>query len=439
MGRFRSQPVGMDIDRSSIKGVQISKSGGGYALQHVGYRRLPPGAIADGEVADHDLLAEEIKQFWATHSFKGKTLLLGIANQNVVVRMLDFPRMDPDELSSAIGFEAQDHIPMPLDEAVLDYTLLGPSEEGSDLNKILIVAAQKDMVGRYTSAVRAAGLRPLGVDVKALSLMRSTLPEALFEDEGAVLLLDIGAEITNLVVSQGGTPTLTRFIPGGTSNFVQAIADTASISEEEAEKQLMNPRLAIGDVSDEEFPAMQVSEEETPEERGSEGDAWEEAGEEVPEEAPGEAPEETPEEVSGETVEEPTGESVEEEPTGEAEEEAAEEDGEGEEDSYDPALMYDVRRGIEDAVQILAEDVQRSIEYHYSQPGAGEVSQVFVSGEGELVSGMETYLGELLGITAHRANPLRRLTANRSNVTDEQLQVMEPVLAVALGLVIEEA
>jgi len=259
----------------------------------------------------------------------------------------------------------------------MDYTVLGPQGEGSDLDRILIVAAQKDMIYRYTSAVRAAGLRPVGVDVKALSLLRSTLPDALFEDESAVLLLDIGTELTNLVISQNGNPTLTRFIPGGSGYFVQAIADAADLPEDEAEKQLMNPRVRIGYGAHEE------------------GGAADEG-----------------------TTEEGTTE-------------------EGSEE-FDPALAYDVRRGLEDAAQTLTEDVQRSIEYHYSQPGAREVSQVVLSGEGALVAGLDSYLGELLGISAERGNPLRKLGTNRSNVPDEQLRVMEPVLAVALGLALED-
>jgi len=368
MGRFRTQPVGVDIDRGAVKAVQVAGGGGGSTLQHVGYRRLPPGAVVEGEVADHDLLVSEIREFWSTHSFKGRDVMLGVANQRVVVRLLDFPRMDRDDLASAIGFEAQDHIPMPLDEAVMDYTVLGPQGEGSDLDRILIVAAQKDMIYRYTSAVRAAGLRPVGVDVKALSLLRSTLPDALFEDESAVLLLDIGTELTNLVVSQNGNPTLTRFIPGGSGYFVQAIADAADLPEDEAEKQLMNPRVRIGY----------------------------EAGE--------------------------TGEGTAEEGS----------------EEFDPALTYDIRRGLEDAAQTLAEDVQRSIEYHYSQPGAREVSQVVLSGEGALVAGLDSYLDELLGVSAERGSPLQKLGPNRSNVPDEQLRVMEPVLAVALGLALED-
>src|SRR5215212_4028626 len=100
----------MDIDRGAIKAVQISTGGGTYTLRHVGYHRLPPGTIAEGEVADHDLLAAEIKEFWSSHSFKGKSVILGIANQKVVVRLLDFPHMEEEDLKSAITFEAQDHI-----------------------------------------------------------------------------------------------------------------------------------------------------------------------------------------------------------------------------------------------------------------------------------------------------------------------------------------
>jgi type IV pilus assembly protein PilM len=367
--RFSSPVVGLDIDRGAIKAVQLSQGGGNYTLQHVGYRRLPPGAIAEGEVADHDLLAHELKEFWASHSFKGKAVYLGVANQKVVVRLLDFPRMSAEDLKGAISFEAQDHIPMPIDEAILDYMVLGPQGEGSDLERILLVAAQREMISRYSSAVRAAGLRPQGVDVKALSLVRSTLPSSLFDDEGAILLLDIGTELTNLVVAQGGNPTLTRFIPGGSGYLAQAVAEAAGLSEEEAERQLMNPSLRIG-----------------PESREEDGEA----------------------EGSGD-------------------------------DDFDPALLYDVRRGLEDAVQTLAEDVQRSIEYHYSQPDSREVTQVLISGEGALVGGLDAYLGELLGVATQRATPLRKLAGNKSNVPDEQLRVMEPVLAVALGLALEEA
>jgi type IV pilus assembly protein PilM len=372
LGRFGSQPIGMDIDSGAIKAVQISTGGGSYTLRHVGYHRLPPGTIVEGEVADHDLLAAEIKEFWSSHSFKGKSVILGVANQKVVVRLLDFPRIeDPEDLKSAIGFEAQEHIPMPLEETVLDHLVLGPQGEGSDLDRILVVAADREMIGRYASVLRAGGLRPEGIDVKALSLTRSTLPETFFGEEGAVLLLDVGTELTSLAVAQGPNPTLTRFIPLGLGDFVGAVADAADLPEDEAEKQALSPRASLGQA------------------------------------------------------------------LGGAEEDS-EDTGEDQEGDFDPALVYDVRRGLEETTQALAEEVQRSIEYHHSQVGSREVAQVLISGEGALVPGLDVYLGELLGVATHRGNPAAKLAANRSNVSDEQLGAMEPVLAVAFGLVMED-
>lgn len=369
MGRFREQSIGMDIDRRAIKAVQVSGTGGNHTLQHVGYHALPPGVIAEGEVADHDLLAAEIREFWSSHSFRGSRVFLGIANQQVVVRQLDFPRMDPDDLRSAISFEAQEHIPMPVDDAYIDHVVLGPTMEGSNLDRILIVAAQKDMIGRYTSALRTAGLRAAGVDVSALSLTRSTLPDSFF-DEGDILLFDVGSELSNLVICQNGNPTLTRFTPGGYLDFIRAVAGATNLPEEEAERYMLNPRINLGEEEDPDSTAQM-------------------------------------------------------EPIGEDEE-------------FDPDLLYDARRGLEDAAQTLADDVQRSIDYHHTQPGAREVSQVFVSGEGALVSGLDRYLGELLGIPTFRGNPLQKIVANRSNVSDEQLRVMEPVLAISLGLALED-
>jgi type IV pilus assembly protein PilM len=367
-GIGRSGAIGVDIDRGSIKAVQLQGSGAGYVLQHVGYHRLPSGVIVDGEVADQNLLASEIREFWDSHSFKGRSIVFGVSNQKVVVRLLDFPHMRPEDLQGAISFEAQDHIPMPLDEAVLDYVVLGPREERADLDRVLVVAAQREMISRYTSAVRSGGLRPEGVDVKALSLTRSTLPDPFFGEDGAVLLLDVGAEISNLVVADRGNPVLTRFVPVGLGDFVAAVVEMADLPEDEAEKQALDPRVNLGD------------------------------GREDTEE----------------------------------EEEVEEESG------FDPALIYDVRRGLEGAAQALADEVQRSIEHHRSQEAARDVSRVLVSGEAALIPGLDVYLGELLGVPTGRGKPVDKLSANRSNIDDAQLRAMEPVLAVAFGLAMED-
>ncbi|MBA2617640.1 MAG: type IV pilus assembly protein PilM [Rubrobacter sp.] len=364
--RLGTTSIGMDIDRGAIKAVEVSFRGGEYVLRHVGYHRLPPGTVVDGEVADEGLLAEEISEFWDAHAFGNKSVFLGIANRNVVARVLEFPPMSPEDLMGAVGYEAEEHIPMPLDESVLDHVVLGPRGEPGEGDRVLVVAAQREMVQRYTSAVRAGGLRAVGVDVKALALTRSALPGAFFGDEGAAVLLDVGPEISNLVVAEGDVPAMTRFVPVGFSNLVGAVARAADLPDDEAEKRALDPRTGLGD-------------------EGEEAAGGEEEG------------------------------------------------------GWDPALAYDARRGLEEAAGELAEEVRSSIEYHHAQPRAREVSRLLLSGEGALIAGLASHLGELLGLPAENARPAEKLAANRSNISDEQLRAMEPVLAVALGLAMEEA
>ncbi len=369
LARRGSTAIGLDIDRSAIKAAQVSFGGGEYTLRHVGYHRLPPGTIVDGEVADDRLLSEEISEFWNAHAFSGKSVFLGVSNQKVVVRMLEFPPMSPGDLEGAIGYEAAEHIPMPPEEAVLDHVVVGPRGEPGEGDRVLVVAAQKEMVRRYAAAVRAGGLRAVGIDVKALALTRSVAPNAFFGDGGGAVLLDVGGEISNLVVAEGEVPVMARFVSLGLSDFVAAVAEAADLPDDEAERRTLDPRTGLGN----------AQEDGDPEGGDAQGAAW------------------------------------------------------------DPAIAYDARQGLEAAAGELAEEVQRSVDHHHAQPGAREVSRVVISGEGALISGLDAYLGELLGLPAERARPVERLAANRSNVSDEQLRAMEPVLAVALGLAMEEA
>ncbi|MBA2693494.1 MAG: pilus assembly protein PilM [Rubrobacter sp.] len=531
MERFRGEAIGMDVDRGAIKAVQISKAADGFVLKHVGYHKLPEGAIIEGEVADSEMLAKEIKEFWDLHSFRGKSVVLGVAGRNVIVRFVDFPRLSPEDLASAMGFQAEEHIPIPLDDAVLDHLVLGPSTENPDEDRVLLVAAHRDMISGYTTAARSGGLRPAGIDVKALALMRSALPDALFDNEETVLLLDIGTEISNLVIVQNRMPTLTQFIPLGFRDFSQAVAEAANIEADEADRQALNPRANIGsflhdadedrvessseaetlaldaykpegegeadgggsevdDTLEIDPSAVRGDEEEIEEsseaaddgaaefaddgvgEDGSEGTSDDEEG--VPDgasfvgsggrESGGEATDDG-DDVSGagEDGREGTeggdgvsdgesdtesgegaggGDGVSEEDGGVGEdvEDAGVVGGEAktEELSWDPALMYDVRRGLEDAAGRLAEEVQRSVEFHNSRSDAREVARIFISGEGALVRGLENYIEDLLGVATERARPAAKLAANRSNVSDEQLGAMEAVLAISLGLAMED-
>ena len=116
--------AGIDIEQASMVGAQIRTGRQGHTLMAVSARALPDGLMFEGEVVDVDGLAAELKTFWKAAGFTGKRFSVGIANQKIVVRTMEFPIIDPKELRAAIEFQAQESIPIPLDEAILDFQVL---------------------------------------------------------------------------------------------------------------------------------------------------------------------------------------------------------------------------------------------------------------------------------------------------------------------------
>ena len=243
--------VGIDIEQASMVGAQIRTGRQGHTLIAVSARALPDGLMFEGEVVDVEGLATELKAFWKAAGFTGKRLSVGVANQKIVVRTMEFPIIDPKELRAAIEFQAQEAIPIPLDEAILDFQVLSstPGEgEGGGRQQVLIVAAQRDMIDQFMQVAKKAGLTVEGIDLQAFALMRSVAPPVAFVDQGAPqadgasALINIGAGISNIVVASGGTPQFTRVVNLGYETLVQAIMQNRGITHQEADLL----RLTVG-------------------------------------------------------------------------------------------------------------------------------------------------------------------------------------------------
>ena len=245
-----SARVGIDLEQSSIAGVQVKGAGQGYSLTHVSVRALPEGLVFEGEVVDVNGLAAELKTFWKESGFTGKRFSLGVANQKIVVRTMEFPIIDARELRAAIEFQAQEAIPIPLEDAILDFQVLAtaPSEDGAGRQKVLIVAAQRDMIAQFVGAAKKAGLSIDGIDLQAFALLRAVAPPVAFVDVGApqgadaAALVNIGSGVTNLVVAFNGLPQFTRVVNIGYEGLVKALVDSRALSLGEADAM----RIMVG-------------------------------------------------------------------------------------------------------------------------------------------------------------------------------------------------
>lgn len=230
--------MGLDIGTSGVRAVELRLGRGGATLERFGQVALAPGAVRDGEVVDAEAVAAALRQLWAATRFSTKKVVVGVANQKVVVRQVDLPWLPMAELRASLAFQVQDHIPMPVDQAVLD---LHPLEErtgegGARVLRGLLVAASRDMVTATLDAVTRAGLQPSTVDLTSFALLRSQA----HADSGlgaveAEALVDIGAGVTNIVVHQGGVPRFVRILLMGGADITGSVADRLGVGLQEAE------------------------------------------------------------------------------------------------------------------------------------------------------------------------------------------------------------
>jgi len=215
--------------------------------------------VFEGEVVDSDALANELKTLWKEGGFASKRVQLGVANQKIVVRTMEFPQIDEKELRAAIEFQAQEHIPIPVDEAILDYKVLSThvDDDGTIKQRILLVAAQREMVKQFVNVAKKAGLMIDGIDLQAFAMIRALAPRPSFIDQGApegstgdvVALVNIGSGITNLVIAANGVTQFTRVINLGAEALTQSLMNHRSLPYEEADALRIQVGLA-GDQPD---------------------------------------------------------------------------------------------------------------------------------------------------------------------------------------------
>jgi type IV pilus assembly protein PilM len=226
-GRRTANLVGLEIEPGQLVAVQ-SRLDGHVIVERAAGRPIPPSLVRDGEVSDVAALSEALAELF-DGSGLDRRVRIGIANQRIVMRQIELPAItDPKELESAVHFQAQDEIPMPIESVVLDYHSLGVTEtEAGPRLQVLLVAARRDMVERMLLAARQAGLRPEGVDLAAFGMIRALRPLDALPGE-QVLYLSIGG-LTNLAIANGATCQFTRVITTGVEQIVTEVAASAGV------------------------------------------------------------------------------------------------------------------------------------------------------------------------------------------------------------------
>ncbi|HEU6444900.1 MAG TPA: type IV pilus assembly protein PilM [Gaiellaceae bacterium] len=241
--------VGLKIGASQIAAAQVVNNGGASVVQ-IAREQLEHGVVVGGELRDPETLAASLRTFFRKNRLPRQNVRLGISNNRIGVRMFEIGGIDdPKQLANAIRFRAQEVLPIPIEEAVLDYHILGEytDGEGELKRRVLLVVAYRDLVDRYAAACKKAGIRLAGIDLEAFAILRALAPPS--EDTGepgaaALVVVGVGHDRTSFAVSDGKACQFTRVLDWGGASLNAGIARSLDLAPSEAEPIKLSLSLA---------------------------------------------------------------------------------------------------------------------------------------------------------------------------------------------------
>jgi type IV pilus assembly protein PilM len=395
LGRRRSATdvVGLDVQPGLIAAVK-ARVDGSILAERAAVRQLDADTMREGEVIDVEALSEALRELFADGGL-GKRVRLGIASQRSVMRMLELPPLtDRKELAAAVSFQAQDQVPMPLASAVLDFHPLGVSDTpDGPRQRVVLVAAQRDMVERLLAAARGAGLTPVGVDLSAFALIRS-LWSAGGPDNERVLYLNVDG-LTNLAIAEGDVCRFTRVVGGGVEAMAAELATRRAIPLAQARALLATVDLGAAPVE----PGVALAGE--PSSAPAAPPALDLPG-------GGSAP--TAEAAQAVEADAPVGDDERQATVSREEHDAREASmafaeavqpaqGSEPEPASEPALSdADIRSVLENGVRELTDEIRNSLDFHRAQDHGAEISYLSLSGAALDLPGFPQALQSSLGL-----------------------------------------
>jgi type IV pilus assembly protein PilM len=227
--------IGIDLGATAVRASVLAQGTmdgrASVTTQGVSVVPLEPGVVVNGVVQEPGAVTAALKQLWQANKFECRHVILGIANTQVLVRDVTIPDLNPQQRAKALPFQAREVVAFPIEEAILDFCQLGgPDPETSMVNGLLI-AVPREPVRAAVAAVERAGLHVARVDLSALGLLRSVASE----QPAVEAIVDIGAQLTTVVIHDRGVPKLVRTLLRGGQQLTDEIADRLGVPPLEVE------------------------------------------------------------------------------------------------------------------------------------------------------------------------------------------------------------
>lgn len=251
--------VGLDVGFSTLRAAQVNFSYKGVpVVEKIAEIRLPEGMVDFGEIRDRNGFSELLNRFWAEHRFATKHVALAAGSLHVFARELSLPLMSMQRIKESLPFMMEGILPVPAEQLYIDfYGAEESSDEHGPVMHGLAVAAERSGVDTLVDCVVAAHLRPVSVDFIPFALTRVHLNPKSPDD--LILLIDVGAGATNVVIAKGAVPQFVRVIPNGGQDVDRALMFNLKLTATEAAETKL--RLKKPPRNKEDLKAWQVMQE----------------------------------------------------------------------------------------------------------------------------------------------------------------------------------
>jgi len=224
--------LGIDIGAQDVKLVEVQHTRNGARIVRAARLTFPAHHI-DSETERDWQVEHVLRSFLERQPLRAAAVATGVPMSWATVRTIELPPAKPEDVARIVRFEAESHIPLPLDDVEFDHSLL--SRNGSR-QEVLIAACRKSLVAARLVPLERLGLRVEGVDVNALATVNcfAADPIAL----GGVALIDLGTETTEVsILDRQGIPRLMRSLSVGGAALTRAIAQDTGLDLDAAETE----------------------------------------------------------------------------------------------------------------------------------------------------------------------------------------------------------
>lgn len=224
---------GLDIGSTSIKVVQLGKQGDSFTLLAAGITPTPANGLGTENQQDLETVAQAVKKLVVDTKITTREVSLSLPESKVYTRLINLPLLTDEEVSSAIAWQAEPYIPIPVAEASLEHQVVGRTQpQGGNPGRtdVLLIAAPKILIKKYLDVAGMVGLTPVSVVSESIALTSVSLSEQ------TVLLADIGAVSCDFAIVRSGQLVVSRSIATGGNVLTRAVSAGLSVDTQRAEE-----------------------------------------------------------------------------------------------------------------------------------------------------------------------------------------------------------